>query len=150
MRLADIMTTRLVCVSMDDRLEVVRDIFEQAPFRHLLVVDEHELMGIISDRDMMKAVSPYLNTIAELPRDRETLTKRAHQIMQRNPITASPSMTIPEASRILLKYKISCLPVLEAGRLVGIISWKDLLSAAIGDRDPIPERESFGGDTEKD
>lgn len=47
MHIRDIMTTRVATVSMDDRLRVIRDIFEQAHFRHLLVLEEEELVGVI-------------------------------------------------------------------------------------------------------
>ncbi len=52
MHIRDIMTTRVATVSMDDRLSVIKDIFEQAHFRHLLVLEEGELVGVISDRDL--------------------------------------------------------------------------------------------------
>ena len=59
----------------------------RAHFRHLLVLEEGELVGVISDRDLFRAISPYLGSEAEMSRDTETLTKRAHQIMTRQPIT---------------------------------------------------------------
>ncbi|MFQ2094473.1 CBS domain-containing protein [Aeromonas taiwanensis] len=127
MLIKEIMTTRVATVSMDDRLGVIKEIFEQANFRHLLVVEEEELVGVISDRDLLRALSPYLDTDAEMNRDTETLNRRAHQIMSRHPITVSPNCTLKEASAIMLERHISCLPVLENGALVGIVSWKDLL-----------------------
>ncbi len=90
MHIRDIMTTRVATVSMDDRLSVIKDIFEQAHFRHLLVLEEGELVGVISDRDLFRAISPYLDSEAEMSRDTETLTKRAHQIMSRQPVTIAP------------------------------------------------------------
>ena len=127
MLIKEIMTTRVATVSMDDRLGVIKEIFEQANFRHLLVVEEEELVGVISDRDLLRALSPYLDTDAEMNRDTETLNRRAHQIMSRHPITVSPNCTLKEAAAIMLERHISCLPVLENGALVGIVSWKDLL-----------------------
>ncbi|MBP4041365.1 CBS domain-containing protein [Aeromonas sp. SrichE-2G] len=127
MLIKEIMTTRVATVSMDDRLGVIKEIFEQANFRHLLVVEEEELVGVISDRDLLRALSPYLDTDAEMNRDTETLNRRAHQIMSRHPVTVSPNCTLKEAAAIMLERHISCLPVLENGALVGIVSWKDLL-----------------------
>ena len=85
------------------------------------------LVGVISDRDLLRALSPYLDTDAEMNRDTETLNRRAHQIMSRQPITISPESSLPEAAAIMLEQHVSCLPVLENGALVGILSWKDLL-----------------------
>ncbi|MNO03203.1 inosine 5'-monophosphate dehydrogenase [compost metagenome] len=47
--------------------------------------------------------------------------------MSRQPITISPDSSLPEAAAIMLEQHVSCLPVLENGALVGIVSWKDLL-----------------------
>ena len=127
MLIKEIMTTRVATVSMDDRLGVIKEIFEQAHFRHLLVLEEEVLVGVISDRDLLRALSPYLDTDAEMNRDTETLNRRAHQIMSRQPITISPESSLQEASAIMLEQHVSCLPVLENGALVGIVSWKDLL-----------------------
>ncbi|WP_429092118.1 CBS domain-containing protein [Aeromonas rivipollensis] len=127
MLIKEIMTTRVATVSMDDRLGVIKEIFEQAHFRHLLVLEEEVLVGVISDRDLLRALSPYLDTDAEMNRDTETLNRRAHQIMSRQPITISPESSLQAASAIMLEQHVSCLPVLENGALIGIVSWKDLL-----------------------
>ncbi|MFQ2006796.1 CBS domain-containing protein [Aeromonas veronii] len=131
MHIRDIMTTRVATVSMDDRLSVIKDIFEQAHFRHLLVLEEGELVGVISDRDLFRAISPYLDSEAEMSRDTETLTKRAHQIMSRQLITIASHLTVRDGVKLMLEKGVSCLPVLENGALVGIISWKDFLKAAL-------------------
>ncbi|BBR41103.1 MULTISPECIES: CBS domain-containing protein [Aeromonas] len=131
MHIRDIMTTRVATVSMDDRLSVIKDIFEQAHFRHLLVLEEGELVGVISDRDLFRAISPYLDSEAEMNRDTETLTKRAHQIMSRQLITIASHLTVRDGVKLMLEKGVSCLPVLENGALVGIISWKDFLKVAL-------------------
>lgn len=127
MLVREIMTTRVATVSMDDRLNVIKEIFEQAHFRHLLVMEEEALVGVISDRDLLRALSPYLDTDAEMTRDTDTLNRRAHQIMSRQPITIAPDRPLQEAARLMLERHVSCLPVLENGALVGILSWRDLL-----------------------
>ncbi|MEG0010024.1 MAG: CBS domain-containing protein [Aeromonas sp.] len=127
MLIKEIMTTRIATVSMDDRLNVIKEIFEQAHFRHLLVVEEEALVGVISDRDMLRAISPYLDTDAEMNRDTETLNRRAHQVMSRQLVTIAPDQTLQAATTLMLEKNVSCLPVLENGALVGIVSWKDLL-----------------------
>lgn len=127
MLVREIMTTRVATVSMDDRLNVIKEIFEQAHFRHLLVLEEDALVGVISDRDLLRALSPYLDTDAEMTRDTDTLNRRAHQIMSRQPITIAPDRPLQEAARLMLERHVSCLPVLENGALVGILSWRDLL-----------------------
>lgn len=130
MRVAEIMKTRVATIEMDDDLETVRELFSQAPFHHLLVVDEtRQLVGILSDKDLYKALSPYLDSLAENQRDRDTLARRVHQVMTRQPITVSPQLPVAEAIERVLAHGISCLPVLENGQICGIVTWRDLLRA---------------------
>ncbi len=130
--IGQIMTSRVVTVGMDDSLEVVQNIFRRVRFHHVLVVDQDRLLGIISDRDLLKAVSPYVGTLSETPRDIATLSKRVHQIMSRNPVTIRPSTTIQEAGQLMIQQGVSCLPVLSAEETVlGLVTWKDLLKALL-------------------
>jgi acetoin utilization protein AcuB len=131
MDLGSIMTARVVTVEMDDRLEIVKEIFDSMNFHHLLVVDEHKrLSGVVSDRDLLRAISPYVGSAAETARDLATLNKRVHQIMTRRPVTLRPQATVAEAVSLLLAHRISCIPIVdEEFKPVGIVSWRDLLRA---------------------
>lgn len=127
-----IMTIRVVTIEMDDSLEVVQDIFQKVRFHHLLVVDNEKLVGIISDRDMLKAVSPFVGTMSETTRDRATLNKRAHQIMSHHPVTVCSSCSLQEAAQLMLARGVSCLPVTTKNReVLGIVTWKDVLRALL-------------------
>ena len=130
MRIVDIMKQRVATIGMDDTLETVRDFFASAPFHHLLVIEEEHLVGILSDKDLYKALSPFLGSGSENQRDRDTLQRRVHQIMTRSPVTVSPQSSIAEACDLLLTHGFSCLPVLENGQVVGIVTWRDLLRAS--------------------
>lgn len=126
------MSRRVVTVTMDDSLARVRELFTELHFHHLLVVQQEQLLGVISDRDLLKAISPYVDTNSETGRDRATLNKRAHQIMSRHCITVTPGATIETAAQLLIENKVSCLPVVTAdGKLQGIISWRDLLKVSL-------------------
>jgi acetoin utilization protein AcuB len=131
MIMRDIMTARVVTVEMDDRLEAVKAIFDTMNFHHLLVVDEHKkLSGIVSDRDLLKALSPYVGSAAETARDLATLNKRVHQIMSRHPMTLHPQSPVAEAVNLLLAHRISCIPIVDDEfRPVGIVSWRDLIKS---------------------
>jgi len=128
-KVSEIMSTRVVTIEMDDRLLVAQEIFENAPFHHLLVIEDDELQGVLSERDYLRALSPHVGNINETERDSETLQRRAHQVMSRNPVTISPHKTLNDASRLMLEHDIGSLPVLKRGKIVGIITWKDLLRA---------------------
>jgi len=132
MTLSDIMTGRVVTIEMDDRLEVVKKIFDSVSFHHLLVVDDAKrLSGVVSDRDLLRALSPYVGSAAENARDIATLNKRVHQIMSREPITLRPQAPLADAVRLFLSHRISCIPIVDDGfRPVGIVSWRDLLRSS--------------------
>ncbi len=128
MNVADIMTTEVFTVGLDDTLGQIQKIFENKKFHHLLVLEEEKILGIISDRDILKEISPYLNTLAEDARALETLKKKAHQIMSRDPITVDKDTRIEDAAHLLMENDISCLPVISAaGDIEGILTWKDIL-----------------------
>jgi acetoin utilization protein AcuB len=129
--LAGVMTARLVTVEIDDSLEVVKQIIDSVKFHHLLVVDSgKKLCGVISDRDLLRALSPYIGTVSENARDTATLKKRVHQIMTRQPVTLPPEATVADAVKVFLEHRVSCIPVVGAGfKAVGIVSWRDVLKS---------------------
>lgn len=133
MSVSSIMTHKVVTVEMDDTLLTIRMIFQHVKFHHLVVVDNRKPVGVISDRDFLKAVSPFLGKIIETTRDLDTLKKRAHQIMTRNPVTVYPETSIESAADFLLEKNISCLPVISSqGDIVGMVTWKDILQFYLG------------------
>jgi len=128
---ADIMTAPVRTVSMDDSLAAVRGMFRETGVHHLVVVERGRVAGVISDRDLLRAISPFAdNEYTEQARDAATLRKRVHQIMTRRPVTVPPETPIAEAARTMLEKHVSSLPVVNAeGRLRGIVTSRDLLRA---------------------
>jgi acetoin utilization protein AcuB len=130
MRMHDLMSSTLVTVELDDSLATVKEIFDSSNFHHLLVVEEGRLFGVVSDRDLLRAISPYVGTMVETPRDLATLNKRVHQVMSRKPLTLRPEDVVSDAIRLFLERGISCLPiVVEDFKPVGIVTWRDVLRA---------------------
>lgn len=133
MDVGSLMTARVVTVELDDRLEVVKKIFDTLKFHHLLVIDDsRKLKGIVSDRDLLKALSPYVGSAAENARDLATLNKRVHQIMSRNPITLQRQAPLGEAMQLFLEHRISCIPIVDQDlKPVGILSWRDVFKGLL-------------------
>lgn len=128
MSIKSIMTQPVVCVEMDDSLNVIKEIFDNTRFHHLLVVESDELVGIISDRDLLKALSPDIGTVRETAKDAAILNKKAHQIMTRKPFFLRHDATIFEAIEVFNAHNISCIPVVnDTGKPTGIVSWRDIL-----------------------
>jgi len=123
-----IMSRDVVTVSPDTALMEIRSLLHDRGFRHLLVAEADDtLCGVISDRDVLRALSPFLDTFSEEHRDVKTLTQPASEVMRTDPITVAPDTTIEDASRTLLDNNISSLPVVKGNVLVGIVTTKDLL-----------------------
>ncbi len=129
MLIRDIMTRHVAAVHMDETLRNIREAFEESKFHHLVVTDKGRIVGVISDRDLLKNVSPFVgNTWMERPQDRNTLTKKAHQVMHRHPVTVREDTTLFDAADLLLRENVTCLPVVnEDHHVIGIVTWRDLL-----------------------
>jgi acetoin utilization protein AcuB len=134
MTLGDIMTKSVVTVRMDDTLQRIRDIFEESSFHHLIVTKDGKVVGVISDRDLLKHLSPFVgNALMERRQDVNLMKRKAHQIMHRQPVIARPDAPIGEAMELLLGKRLSCLPVVTADhRLCGVVTWRDFLAHAVG------------------
>lgn len=131
MKAGDIMVANPTCVEMDTRLPEVRQLLSEHGFHHMPVLEKGKLVGIISDRDILRVLSPFLDSAAAMERDLGTLDRAAHQVMTRQPITVKENDSIDKVVDWLGKVDISCLPVVnDEEEVVGIISWRDLLRHA--------------------
>lgn len=124
----DIMSKSLVTVNVSDNLWKVKQLFEETGFHHLLVVQDDKLIGIVSDRDYLKAISPRIDTVTERAKDAETLNKTVRQIMTADVITLAPNTDVYDAIDIFIYNKISCIPIVDQdNKPQGIVSWRDIL-----------------------
>ncbi|WP_027670968.1 CBS domain-containing protein [Rheinheimera baltica] len=127
---AQLMSPNPVSVSPDDSLAVVKQIFDHVKFHHLLVVEGSVLLGVLSDRDLFKALSPYLGTAAETTRDLASLNKKAHQVMRRKPVTLQGQANVKDAVHLFNTEGVSCIVVVDnQNRPQGILSWRDIIRA---------------------
>lgn len=134
MTVESIMSKNVFKVRMDDTVGAIREIFDKVHFHHLLVVEGNKLVGVISDRDVLKAVSPFIGTLSEHNYDLVTLKKKAHQIMNHKPITAFKDMSLHVAAAIMLDNNISCLPVVSLeDEVEGVVTLKDILGYYVKD-----------------
>lgn len=132
MKVESIMTKEVTTVGMDETLETLNAVFSKVNFHHLLVLEDGKLRGVISDRDVLRMTSPFLNTPSEQARDVAALKKKAHQIMTREVISISKEESLENALNLMIEKKISCLPVVsEAGQMEGILTLKDLVKILI-------------------
>lgn len=121
---AELMTPQPVALAPLDTLEQARFLLERYPFRHLPVVDLCELVGIVSDRDLLLARS-----LPPAGRGSRAVV-RVQELMHAPVRTVEPATRARSAVQTLLEERIGALPVVTgAGRLVGIVSTSDFLRA---------------------
>ncbi len=121
MRISDIMTKAAVADAPHDTLEAAaRKMWEQQT-GSLLVVDGDQLLGIVTERDVLRAVAT--GTPLDTP---------LSEVMSKDLITVQPGTSLREAARIMTDRWIRHLPVLEGDRLVGIVSQRDLSGVLAG------------------
>jgi len=122
----------LITITKDERMTTAKKILQEKNIRHLPVVDGKKLIGLVTNMDIRKAeASPATSLeIRELHYLLDKIT--VGEIMTRNVITISPDVSVEEATTLLHDNKIGCLPVVEDGNLVGIITENDVMELLIG------------------
>lgn len=132
LRVAEIMSRNVAVLEYDDTLLVVQGLLDCVRFRHIPIVDENGcILGLISDRDYLRVISPFYGTVNEQSRDMEIMLKKVGTVMTHNPQVIHTGYSIEDCIKLMTKDRISCLPVVEPGttKLQGIITWKDIVRA---------------------
>jgi acetoin utilization protein AcuB len=132
MNVAKRMKRNPVFVDETDSMKKAMDLLKEHEIRHLPVLkDGEKLVGILSERDIKQA-SPSPATALEIREIYYLLDKvKVKQIMTRRPYTVSSSAPIEEAALIIREKKIGCLPVVDDGKLVGILTETDIIDSFI-------------------
>lgn len=132
MQVCKLMSANVVTVELDDPLWKVKAIFEKTGFHNLLVVEHNRLYGVLSDRDLLKTLSPNVDSKHASPKDLACLNKKAHQVMTRKPIFLFETDRVKQAIESFTENRISCIPIVNAKEEpVGILSWRDIMRALI-------------------
>ena len=125
--ISSIMSKDLVTLNLDDSLYSAEKRMKVNHIRHMPVVDGEELIGLISLSDLQRVsfIDAYSKEGTEDTPVYNMLSIR--DLMIKNPLTASPKTTILEVSKLLASKEFHSLPVVDDGKLVGIITTTDLL-----------------------
>lgn len=125
----EVMTTQLVTINPEEKIECIKILFAENNFHHLLVVEEiNGLIGIISKEDFYKFT--YNLTLQTTGKTWSTIKYKticAKDIMTKSPFVVDPDDTIGLAADLFLANQFHALPVVEGNELVGIVTTFDLL-----------------------
>ena len=126
-RVKEIMMGAPVTLKPDDTLNLANDIMSLGRIRHIPIVENVRLVGILSQRDLFGAA---VSTVFKLrvKEERDLLKSfRIEEVMHKRVVTAAPDTTIQEAARLMAEKKIGCLPIVEGGKLVGLVTSTNIL-----------------------
>ncbi len=130
----DIMTSEVKTLTLDDTIETCLEIMTDNKIRHIPVVDisteeeaKQSFVGIVSQRDVFRQISPYLEKIGQADSDIKALKQPLVQIVTRNPKCASPETPIQQATTLMVENRVDSVPVLFDNDLVGIVTATDVL-----------------------
>lgn len=126
-RVKDIMTTKVLTLGRNDTLDMADDIMALDRLRHLPVLDEMRVVGVVSQRDLFRSALAVALGYGERAQKTLLRTIRVKEVMSEPVITVSPEATVKEAARLMVEHKIGCLPVLQGHTLVGIVTEADIL-----------------------
>ncbi len=131
MRVEELMTSKVFTVDPYDMVDRVFFLIHYEKVRHLPVVEKGKVVGIVSDRDMYKALGPKSNSNAIESNKKGTelhvIPKKVLNIMHRGVITVTPDTLVSNAASLMAENRIGALPVVQDTKLVGILSSTDIL-----------------------
>ncbi len=127
MRIRDVMTKNPITIDSETLVVDAQRIMKENNIRRLPIVDKGKLVGIVTKHDLLEA-SPSPATSLSIHELNYLLSKmKVKEIMRKNPITISPDTPFEEALRIGQEKKVGAFPVLENGKLVGIVTESDIV-----------------------
>jgi acetoin utilization protein AcuB len=132
MRVRDLMTAKPITVDPETPMLEARQRMVEERIRHLVVVEEARVVGIVTDRDIrLNLPSPATSlSVWELNYLLSKLTVGG--VMSRSVLVVDPDRPVADAARIMIEHKIGALPVVHEGRLIGIVTESDFVRAMAG------------------
>jgi len=127
MNVRGLMQRDVVTLGLSDTLDLAEGIMRLGRIRHLPVVEGDQVVGILSQRDLFRAA---VSSLLQLRHDAERewlATIQVHAVMTPRPFTITPSASLRTAVELMVEKRIGCLPVVEDGKLVGLLSESDCM-----------------------
>jgi acetoin utilization protein AcuB len=149
MMVRDVMQTRVLTIAPDTTLPEAVRLAGERGVRHLPVLHDGKLVGLVSDRDLKRAMASSATSLEVHELNYLVQRLAVREFMTRTIITVRPNCPVKEAARLMLLHKIGALPVTDGEALVGIVTETDLLKLLVTAGEP-PDDRSPGGNPDRD
>jgi CBS domain-containing protein len=126
-RVRDVMSEKIVQISAGDTLSTVEDIMTLGGVRHMPVVRAGKLVGVVSERDLLRASLSNLTEFGTEQRRAFLHVVEIERVMSSPPVVIGPDASVEDAALLMAERRIGCLPVVDGERLLGMITETDIL-----------------------
>jgi CBS domain-containing protein len=132
MQVREIMSKNIEVVDRNDNLRTVEERMATKQLRHLPVLEQGEIVGIVTQRDLFKATMSSTMGYGEKAQQAYLQSVRVKEIMVYPVVTVSPDISVAAAAEMMINKGIGCLPVVDDHQLIGIVTKTDLLRCLQG------------------
>lgn len=123
----EIMMGSPVTLKPEDTLDLANDVISLGRIRHIPVLDDGRLVGIITERDLIGAAATQIFGLKQKNKSALLKTVKIKEVMKKRVISAAPETPIKDIAHMMAEKKIGCVPIVSAGALVGLVTTTDLL-----------------------
>ena len=127
MQVREIMSTDIEVVDRNDDLRSVEERMAAKQLRHLPVLEQGEIVGMVTQRDLFKAAMSSAMGYGEKAQKAYLQSVRVKEIMVYPVVTVAPDTSVAAAADMIINKGIGCLPVVEGTKLIGMVTKTDLL-----------------------
>jgi CBS domain-containing membrane protein len=123
----EIMTGSPVTLKPENTLDLANDVISLGRIRHIPVVEDGRLVGLLSERDLIGAAATTIFGLRQKRKSALLKTVLIKDVMKKRVISVKPDTPIKDAAHLMADKKIGCVPVVESGTLVGLLTTTDIL-----------------------
>lgn len=116
-----------VTLSPDDTLDLANDVISLGRIRHIPIVEQGKLVGLLSERDLIGAAASRILGLKQKNKSALLKSQLVKKVMKKNVVTVKPDTAIKDAARLMADKKIGCVPVISEGTLVGLVTTTNVL-----------------------
>ena len=128
LRVADVMTREVRTLGPNDQLALADELMKQGRFRHVVVVDDGRVVGVLSQRDIFHGALAWSLGYGRKAHEQLLAASSVKNVMASHVVTVDQAAPLAEAAALLREHKIGCLPVVAGDALVGILTEGDFLA----------------------